>query len=257
VSTNPSVTQVYTGTVQPFIATVTGTGNTAVTWYVEGSQGGDATFGTIDTSGNYTGPATVPSPAIIIIEAVSQADATAIGTEQVTIVAAPTGPQGAAQTVSPGGTATYSLSLNAKTGSPAQPITLACQQSSLPTGATCTFNPTIITPSSTSSVNFTLAVTVPASSASLQKPRGFWHASSLYVAFIPLAGFLLLGRKSRNQQRRWGWLVLLCVFLAALVACGGGGSTSPGGVTYTIKIQGTTVAQPNPVTITTAKLIVQ
>ncbi len=27
----------------------------AVTWYVEGAQGGDATFGTIDTSGNYTG----------------------------------------------------------------------------------------------------------------------------------------------------------------------------------------------------------
>ena len=95
VSTNPPVTQVYTGAVQPFIATVTGTSNTAVTWYVEGSQGGDVTFGTIDTSGNYTGPATVQSPATIIVEAVSQADATAIGTEQVTIVAAPAGPQGA------------------------------------------------------------------------------------------------------------------------------------------------------------------
>ena len=132
VSTNPPVTQVYTGAVQPFIATVTGTSNTAVTWYVEGSQGGDVTFGTIDTSGNYTGPATVPSPATIIVEAVSQADATAIGTEQVTIVAAPAGPQGAPQTVSPGGTANYSLSLNKNTGSPAYPITLSCLQSSLP-----------------------------------------------------------------------------------------------------------------------------
>jgi sugar lactone lactonase YvrE len=256
VSTNPPVTQVYTGTVQPFIATVTGTSNTGVTWYVEGAQGGDATFGTTDTSGNYTGPANVPTPATVTIEAVSQADPTAIGTEQVTIIAAPSAAQPASQTVSPGGTANYSISLNAKTGSPSQPITLSCLQSSLPPGATCVFSQngqtiTTITPSN-SPVPFALAVSVPASSASLEKPSGLWHA------FIPLAGILLLGRKPRNRQRRWGWLVLLCVFLATLVACGGGGSsTSTSPATYTIKIQGTTAAQPNPVTITTASLTVQ
>ena len=160
VSANPPVTQVYTGTAQLFTATVTGTSNLAVNWYVEGSQGGDATFGPIDTSGNYTAPANVPSPATIVIEAVSQADATAIGTEQVTIVTAPSGPQPAPQTVSPGGTATFSLSLNANTGSPSQAITLSCLQSSLPSGASCSFSPPIITPSS-SSVPFTLAVNVP------------------------------------------------------------------------------------------------
>jgi trimeric autotransporter adhesin len=259
VSTNPPVTQVYTGTVQPFIATVTGASNTAVNWYVEGSLGGDATFGTIDTSGNYTAPANVPSPATVVIEAVSQADSTGVGTEQVTIVTAPSGPQGASQTVSPGGTANYSLSLNANTGSSAQPITLACLQGSLPAGATCAFSPTTITPSKTSSVPFKLAVSVPASAASLKKPGRFWHDSPMYAAFIPLAGFLLLGGRPRNQQRRWGWLVLVCVFLVALVACGGsgGGSTSTNPVTYTIKVQGTTAAQPNPVTITAAALTVQ
>jgi trimeric autotransporter adhesin len=258
VSTNPAVTQVYTGTVQPFIATVTGTTNTAVNWYVEGSQGGNATFGTIDTSGNYTAPANVPSPASIVIEAISQADTTAVGTQSVTIVAAPSASQPAPQTVAPGGTANFSLSLNANSGSPHQAITLSCQQSSLPSGASCTFTPPTVTPSS-SPVPFTLAVSVRASSASLEKPSGFWHASPMYVAFIPLAGFLLLGGKPRNQQLRWGWLVLLCVFLAALVACGGGGSssTSTNPVTYTIKIQGATTAQPNPVTITTASLTVQ
>jgi hypothetical protein len=91
----------------------------------------------------------------------------------------------------------------------------------------------------------------------LAKPSGFWHASPIYAAFIPLAGFLLLGGKPRNQQRHWGWLVLVCVFLAALVACGGGGSSSPISTTYTIKIQGATAAQPNPVTISTASLTVQ
>jgi hypothetical protein len=262
VSTNPSVTQVYTGTVQPFIAAVTGSSNTAVTWYVEGSQGGDATFGTIDTSGNYTAPANVPSPATVTIEAVSQADATAIGTEQVTIVAAPTATQPAAQTISAGGTATYSLTLTG--GSPSQPITLSCLQSSLPSGATCAFSQngqtiTTITPS-TKSVSFTLAVSVPGSSASLKKPSWFWHTSPMYAAFLPLAGLLLLGGKPRPAQRRWGWLVLTCVFLLSLIACGGGSSGStppPSSNTYTIQVHGTTAAQPNPVTITTMSLTVE
>jgi trimeric autotransporter adhesin len=141
VTTNPAVTQIYTGTVQSFIATVTGTSNTAVNWYVEGSPGGNATFGTVDTSGNYTAPANVPAPATIVIEAVSQADPTAIGTQSVTIVAAPSASQPAAQTVSPGGTANFSVSLNANSGSPHQAITLSCLQSSLPSGASCTFTP--------------------------------------------------------------------------------------------------------------------
>ena len=260
VSTNPPVTQVYTGTVQPFTATVTGTTNTAVTWYVEGAQGGDATFGTIDTSGNYTAPASVPSPATVTIEAVSQADATAIGVAQVTIVAAPAASQPAPQTVSPGGTANYSLSLNARTGSPSQPITLSCLPSSLPAGATCVFSQngqtiTIITPSN-NSVPFALAVTVPSASASLQKAGRPWIAPQLFAVFFPLAGILLLGAKSRKQRVRSMLLAFIGVLLLTLMACGGGGSSS-GSTTYTIKIQGTTAAQPNPVTITTASLTVQ
>ena len=260
VSTNPPVTQVYTGTVQPFTATVTGTTNTAVTWYVEGAQGGDATFGTIDTSGNYTAPASVPSPATVTIEAVSQADATAIGVAQVTIVAAPAASQPAPQTVSPGGTANYSLSLNARTGSPSQPITLSCLPRSLPAGATCVFSQngqtiTIITPSN-NSVPFALAVTVPSASASLQKAGRPWIAPQLFAVFFPLAGILLLGAKSRKQRVRSMLLAFIGVLLLTLMACGGGGS-SPGSTTYTIKIQGTTAAQPNPVTITTASLTVQ
>ncbi len=259
VAVAPTPIQVYTSTTQAFSATDNGAATTAVTWYVEGAQGGNATLGTVDASGNYTAPAAVPSPATVVVEAVLQADLTAIGTASVTIVAAPSAASPAPQTVSPGGTANFSVSLNANTGSPHQAITLSCLQSSLPAGATCAFTPPTITPSS-SPVSFTLAVSVPAGSASLKKPGGFWHASPMYAAFIPLAGFLLLGVKPRNPQRRSGWLVLLCVLLAALVACGGGGgggTTSTNPVSYTIKIQGTTAAQPNPVTITTANLTVQ
>ncbi|MGB9490783.1 MAG: hypothetical protein WCA92_09975 [Terriglobales bacterium] len=306
VSTNPPVTEVYSCppqsqpcAPQPFIAAVTGSSNTAVTWYVEGAQGGDSTYGTIDTSGNYTGPATVPSTSTITIEAVSQADATAIGTEQVTIVAAPVAAPPPAQTVSPGGTATYSLSLNANTGNPHQPITLSCAQSSLPSGATCVFTPSTITPGS-SAVQFSLAVTVPSSSASLQNntrplfgsqmfgsessgPQSLgsrFLATYVYVAFIPLAGILLLGSKRKGARQtarsrsgemrgptgkhaaatshtaRWICLAFAGIFLLALIACGGSSSSS-GSTTYTIKIQGTTTAQPNPFTITTANLTVQ
>lgn len=260
VSTNPPVTEVYTCTTPPcdtqaFLANVTGTTNTAVTWYVEGTQGGSATYGTIDASGNYTGPAAVPSPATIIIEAVSQADSTAIGTESVTIITAPSAPTPGPQTVSPGGTANYSLSLNANTGNPAQPITLSCQQSSLPSGASCTFSPATITPGK-SAVPFTLAVVVPATAASLQKPDQRWFSAQLCFAFIPMAGVFLLGKRLRN--RRGLWITLLGSILVALVACGGGGSShSPVSATYTIQIQGTTAAQPKPVTITTAALTVQ
>ncbi|MFZ3265841.1 MAG: hypothetical protein WA172_17675 [Terriglobales bacterium] len=255
VTTNPTVTQVYTGTTLQFISGVTGTTNTAVNWYVEGAQDGDAAFGTIDTSGNYTAPAAVPSPATVTIEAVSQADATAIGTTQVTIVTAPVAPEPAPQTVPPGGTANYSLSLTANSGSPGLPITLSCLQSSLPAGATCAFTPPAITPAH-SAVPFALAVTVPASSASLHqtdRPR----TTPLFVGFIPLAGVLLLGAKSRNQRVRSMLLTFVGILLLALVACGGGSSSSPSPATYTIKIQGTTTAQPNPVTITTASLTVQ
>ncbi len=130
---------------------------------------------------------------------------------------APSAASPAPQTVAPGGTATFSLTLNPYTGKP-QPITLSCLQSSLPSGATCTFSPSTVTPGS-SSVPFTLAVAVPSTSASLRQSRPGWLGPQMCVAFLPLAGLFLLGKKSPNQ--RWLWLALLSVFLLALVACGG------------------------------------
>jgi hypothetical protein len=74
---------------------------------------------------------------------------------------------------------------------------------------------------------------------------------------IPLFGVLLVGAGSRKRRLAL-WLPLLGMLLAALIACGGGsGSTVPPPQTYTLQIQGTTSAQPSPVTITTATLIVQ
>ncbi len=66
------------GTVQ-LTATVTNASNTAVTWQVNGTNGGSATVGTISASGLYTPPAALPNPSSTTISAVSQASANASG----------------------------------------------------------------------------------------------------------------------------------------------------------------------------------
>lgn len=251
ITVSPTPVQVYAGALQAFSASDNGTATTAVNWYVEGTQGGNTTFGTIDTSGSYTAPAAVPSPATITVEAVLQADATAIGTASVTIVAAPSSPQPAAQTVSPGGTATYTLSI---TGSAGPMLTLACLQSTLPSGATCSFSPATITPSSTAQ-SVTLTVNVPSTSASLPKSeqRSLWP--QVYVGFIPLTAILLLGAVPRKRRARLLGLGLAVICLLAMFACGGGSSSKTGPTTYTIQVQGK--AQAQVVNITTASLTVQ
>jgi len=263
VTTTPSgVTDVYTGTTQTFNATVTNETNTAVNWQVNAIAGGNSTVGTISGAGAYTAPSSVPSHAVVLITAVSQANTTVWDSYPILVVTPPSATANPkSQTISAGSTAKYSLALNANTGDPNQPITFSCVQSTLPTGATCTFSPASITPKISRST--TLTVTVPSGTASLQKPRGMWLTPPLVFAFIPLAGIFLIGGKPRNWRGRWLWIASLCVFLIALNACGGGSSSStptgknPEAGTYTIQVQGTTTAQPTAVTITTVVLIVQ
>src|SRR5437773_761017 len=89
VSVTPAPASVQTGGTQTFTATVTNTANKAVTWQVNGITGGNTSVGTISTTGVYTAPATVPSPAIVTVTAVSVADPTRSGSAQVTITAPP------------------------------------------------------------------------------------------------------------------------------------------------------------------------
>jgi len=259
-STPSGVTNVYTGAAQTFNAAVTGETNNAVNWEVNNVPSGNSTLGTISTAGVYTAPAAVPSPALVIITAVSQASTSVSGSYPITIVTAPAAPTPAPQTISPGSAASYSLSLNAHTGNPSQPITLSCLQSSLPAGATCIFSPATITPGP-AAVPFSLQVNVPPGEAALQKPAGEWLASQMYFAIMPLAGIFLLSGNRAGTRRRWLWLLSLCVVMVALNACGGssGGTTgkNPELGNYTVQVLGTTAAQPTPTPITTASLTVQ
>src|SRR5437764_810785 len=69
----PASATVSPGTTRQFIATVTGTTNTAVTWQVNGTTGGNTTIGTINTNGLYTAPGTIPNPPTATVTAESAA----------------------------------------------------------------------------------------------------------------------------------------------------------------------------------------
>src|SRR5947208_13577068 len=90
VTISPILATVAAGGTQQFSAVVQNTSNTAVTWQVNGVTGGNATVGTISSSGLYTAPGVVPNPATVTVTAVSQADATKSAAAQVTITAATT-----------------------------------------------------------------------------------------------------------------------------------------------------------------------
>lgn len=85
VTVSPATVALSPSAVQQFTATVSGTSNTAVTWEVNGTTGGDSAVGTIDSSGKYTAPATPPSPDSVTVAAVSQADSSVSGSATVTI----------------------------------------------------------------------------------------------------------------------------------------------------------------------------
>ena len=85
VTVTPTTATLSASQTTSFTASVINTSNTAVTWLVNGIEGGNATYGTITASGSYTAPATVTSTVTETITATSQADTTKSGTASVTL----------------------------------------------------------------------------------------------------------------------------------------------------------------------------
>ena len=69
-----------------FRATVTGTTNTGVSWSLSGAGCSGTACGTINSTGEFVAPASVPNPPKITIKATSQADSTRFATATATIV---------------------------------------------------------------------------------------------------------------------------------------------------------------------------
>jgi hypothetical protein len=88
VSISPTSATLPTDATQQFTATVTGTTNTSVTWWVNGVEGGNSTFGTVSARGLYTAPASVPGSGTVSVAARSVADTTKMASASVTITTA-------------------------------------------------------------------------------------------------------------------------------------------------------------------------
>src|SRR5207244_2125525 len=97
VTISPILATVAAGGTQQFSAVVQNTSNTAVTWQVNGVTGGNATVGTISSSGLYTAPRVAPTTAVGPAAAVVPADATKAGAA----VATTTTPTTVSVTISP------------------------------------------------------------------------------------------------------------------------------------------------------------
>jgi len=76
ISITPTSAVVGAGNQTQFVATVTGTTNTAANWAVNGVSYGNNTVGSMDGNGNYTAPSTLGGLTGVTITATSQADTT-------------------------------------------------------------------------------------------------------------------------------------------------------------------------------------
>jgi photosystem II stability/assembly factor-like uncharacterized protein len=112
ISVAPATANVETKYTQKFTATVTNSSNSSVIWQVNGVTGGNATVGTIDASGTYTAPRSVPSSASVTVTAVSAADSTKSASATVTITA-PQAPKGTWSFIGPSGASSSNVLIGA------------------------------------------------------------------------------------------------------------------------------------------------
>jgi len=156
-------------------------------------------------------------------------------------------------TVAPGGSATLSINASAVGGFNSQ-ITLSCSSVS---GITCAFNPSTISPGSTTPSTLTI------SAASTQPVQGY--GMSGVAALLPGLGlfgtlFAFGKQKPTNGKRkayRWVSLLGLLLFVSVIaLGCGGSSSnhstTTPASSSVTLMVTGTSgsLSHSTPVTVT-------
>jgi hypothetical protein len=114
------------------------------------------------------------------------------------------------QSVQPGGTATYPITVNPVGGAYSNTVTLSV--SGLPPGATASFTPSSVTPGASGATS-TLTIQTSATSAATGAERGFALPGALPA--LSLIGLVFIPAK-----RRRGWLALVVLFVASLGAIG-------------------------------------
>jgi|HubBroStandDraft_1064217.scaffolds.fasta_scaffold00370_17 hypothetical protein len=162
--------------------------------------------------------------------------------------------------VQPGATASYTLTVASVGGSFTNAVQLAC--SGAPKLTTCSVSPSSVTPGGTSA---TSAVTITTTGTSaLAVPPNQSQSHPIYAAWIQLHGLGVFGimlAGSRSRSRKLRVIVLLALIVAAslcMISCAGGtgispppqSGTAPGN--YTVTITGTSGALQHslPLTLT-------
>ncbi len=106
VTVSPSSATVQTGSVQQFTATVSpSSANQAVTWSLSGAGCTGTSCGTIDVTGKYTTPASVPNPPTVTVKATSVANSAKVAIAAVKIMTAVNNPVPAISALYPRATA--------------------------------------------------------------------------------------------------------------------------------------------------------
>lgn len=86
VSVAASLPQVFPGETDQFTATMQDSASASFTWQVNGVAPGNSTYGTINSSGLYVAPASVPNQPSVIVTAIAQSDSNISGSATVTIL---------------------------------------------------------------------------------------------------------------------------------------------------------------------------
>jgi hypothetical protein len=236
----------------PSFSPASGTYNSAQTVTITDTTTGATIYFTTDgttpttDSEVYNGPITVSSTETInAIAAASGYSNSAVASATYTISLSPgyqVSVTPSTLTIVAGQSGTAMFTVTPANGFSSQ-VTFAC--SGLPSGATCSFAPSSVTPSGGNPVSSTLTITTTATSAALRRPGSSSHYPT-YVLLIPCLGmiFSIAARRKRAHRglRVFGMLALV-VLAAGLTSCGGssnaGNPGTPAG-TSTITVMGST-----------------
>jgi hypothetical protein len=215
-------TALGTGTISGSSASFTVTALSVGTHPITAVYGGDA---------NYNG-----NTSAVLSQVIQSVTTTPTADFSVTTT---TGPQ----TIFAGTSATYNIVVASVNG--VFPNAVALTATGLPAGATYTFQPASVTPT-TAGVPSTFTVRVPQPIAS----RG--PSKTPFVLAILLLPVAFLKRNQKRPTRLLLWLLFGLTSLGAISGCGSGGFYSHAQQTYTITVTGTsgTVAHSTTVTLT-------
>jgi hypothetical protein len=182
VTVAPTTAAISAGGQQQFTATVTGTTNTTVGWYVDTIQGGNSTtgpgaVGIISPTGLYTAPASVNNTAQVTVMAEAQADTSKTATATVNItgtsisIAAVPATTSVPVQVPAGGTQEFQATVTGNTNTTVQNWTVTCPPTVTSCGTIASTGSTTAVytaPASVTTVPYTVTIVAsPAADTSL------------------------------------------------------------------------------------------